>query len=85
MPWHPKWMLQHWPPARWMLQHSFRMPRHPKVDRRGGLHASARTLKNYHLILEKAFKMIPLGKVSYKGLVSVKNNKPTSLNQNLNN
>ena len=41
--------------------------------------ASARTLQNYHLILEKAFKMIPLGKVSYKGLVSVKNNKPTSL------
>ena len=31
------------------------------------------------------FKMIPLGKVSYKGLVSVKNMKPTSLNQNLDN
>ena len=40
---------------------------------------------NYHLILEKAFKMIPLGKVSYKGLVSMKNTKPTSLNQNLDN
>ena len=61
------------------------MPRHPKVDRRGGLHASARTLQNCHLILEKAFKMIPLGKVSYKGLVLVKNNKATSLNQNLDN
>ena len=45
--------------------------------------ASARTLKNGHLILEKAFKVIPLGKVSYKGIVSVKNNKHTSLNQNL--
>ena len=35
-------------------------------------HASTRTLQNYHLILEKAFKMIPLGKLSYKGLVSIK-------------
>ena len=85
MPWHPKWMLRHWPPTRWMLQHSFRMSQHPKVDRRGDLHAFARTLQNYHLILEKGFKMIPLGKVSYKGLVSVKSNKPTSLNQNLDN
>ena len=33
----------------------------------------------------KRFKMIPLGKVSYKSLVLVKNNKPTSLNQNLDN
>ena len=33
---------------------------------------SARTLKNCHLILEQAFKVIPLGKVSYKSLVSVK-------------
>ena len=85
MPRYPKWMLRHWPPARWMLQHSFRMPRHPKVDRRHCLHASARTLQNYHLMLEKYFKMIPLGKVPYKSLVSVKNNKPTSLNQNLDN
>ena len=45
--------------------------------------ASARTLKNCHLIMEKAFKVIPLGKFPYKGLVSVKNNKHTSLNQNL--
>ena len=29
----------------------------------GCLHASAPTLKNYHLILEKDFKMIPLEKV----------------------
>ena len=48
-------------------------------------HASTRTLQNYHLILEKVFKMIPFGNVSYKGLVSVKNMKPTSLNQNLGN
>ena len=82
---HPKWMLRHWPPARWMLQHSFRMPRHPKVDKRSDLHSLARTLQNCHLILEKAFKMIPLGKVFYKVLVSVKNNKHTSLNQNLDN
>ena len=47
--------------------------------------ASARTLKNGHLILEKSFKVIPLGKVSYKSLVSAKNNKHTSLNQNLGN
>ena len=47
--------------------------------------ASARTLKNYHLIFEQAFKVIPLGEVSYKGLVLAKNNKPTSLNQNLDN
>ena len=46
---------------------------------------ACRTLKNYHLILKKAFKMIPLEKVPYKSLVSVKNNKPTSLNQNLDN
>ena len=46
---------------------------------------SARTLKNYHLILGQAFKVIPLGKVSYKSLVSSKNNKHTSLNQNLDN
>ena len=80
-----EWMLRHWPPARWMLQHSFRMPRHPKVDKCDCLHVSARTLQNYHLILEKDFKMIPLGKVPYKSLVSMKNNKPTSLNQNLDN
>ena len=61
------------------------MSRHPKVDRRSGLHASVRTLQNYHLIVEKVFKVIQLGKVSYKGLVSVKNNKYTSLNQNLDN
>ena len=47
--------------------------------------ASVRTLQNCHLIMKKAFKVIPLGKVPYKGLVSVKNNKPTSLNQNLDN
>ena len=47
--------------------------------------ASARTLQNCHLIMEKAFKVIPLGKVPDKGLVSMKNNKPTSLNQHLNN
>ena len=41
------------------------------------------TLKNYHLILEQAFKVIPLGEVSYKSLISAKNNKHTSLNQNL--
>ena len=46
---------------------------------------SAWTLKNYHLILEQAFKVIPLGKVFYKSLVSAKNNKHTSLNQNLDN
>ena len=44
---------------------------------------TARTLKNYHLILRQAFKVIPLGEVSYKSLVSSKNNKHTSLNQNL--
>ena len=48
-------------------------------------HASTRTSQNYHLILKKDFKMISLEKVSYKGLVSVKNMKPTSLNQNLDN
>ena len=48
-------------------------------------HASTRTFQNYYLILEKDFKMILLGKVSYKGLVLVKNMKPTSLNQNLDN
>ena len=47
--------------------------------------SSARTLKNCHLILEQAFKVIPLGEVSYKSLVSAKNNKHTSLNQNLDN
>ena len=46
---------------------------------------STRTLKIFHLILEQAFKVIPLGKVSYKSLVSAKNNKHTSLNQNLDN
>ena len=44
---------------------------------------SARTLKNFHLILGQAFKVISLGEVSYKSLVSAKNNKHTSLNQNL--
>ena len=47
--------------------------------------ASARTLKNCHLILEQAFKVIPLGEVPYKSLVSAKNNKHTSLSQNLDN
>ena len=47
--------------------------------------ASARTLQNCHLIMEKDFKVILLGNVSYKSLVSVKNNKPTSLNQNVDN
>ena len=47
--------------------------------------ASARTLENLHLIMEKAFKVISLGKVPYKDLVLVKNNKHTSLNQNLDN
>ena len=51
----------------------------------GCLHASTWILQKYHLILEKDFKKIPLGKICYKGLVSVKNMKPTSLNQNLNN
>ena len=46
---------------------------------------SARTLKNCHLILEQVFKVIPLGNISYKSLVSAKNNKHTSLNQNLDN
>ena len=48
-----------------------------------GYMVSARTLKNCHLILGQAFKVIPLGEVSYKSLVSAKNNKHTSLNQNL--
>ena len=61
------------------------MLRHPKVDISGGLHVSARTLKNYHLIFEQDFKVILLEKVSYKGLVLAKNNKHTSLNQNLDN
>ena len=47
--------------------------------------ASARILQNCDLIMEKAFKVIPLEKVPYKGLVSMKNNKPTSLNQHLDN
>ena len=47
--------------------------------------SKGRLLKNCHLILEQAFKVIPLGKVSYKSLVSAKNNKHTSLNQNLDN
>ena len=38
MPWHPKWMLQHWPPASWMLQHPNRMPWHPTVDRHACWH-----------------------------------------------
>ena len=81
MPRHPKWMLRHWPPASWMLQHPIRMPRYPKADRRSAVAciASARTLKYCHLILEQAFKVIPLRGVPYKSLVSAKNNKPTSL------
>ena len=46
-------------------------------------HAPSRTLQNYHLILEKASKVILPEKVPYKGLVSMKNMKPSSLNQNL--
>ena len=53
--------------------------------RTGYLHDQTRTLKIYHLNLAIAFKVIPPGKVPYKALVSVKNMKPTSLNQNLDN
>ena len=68
-----------------MLWHTIMNVAASKGLQTGCLHDSAQTLKNYHLILEKGFKMILLGKIPYKGLVLVKNMKPQFLNQNLDN
>ena len=61
------------------------MPRHPRVVRTRACIVSTRTLKNHQIKTTIDFKVIPFGEVPYMSLVSAKNIKLTSMNQNLDN